>query len=69
MLRPEFDKNPLFMGGDVGGHAGENTLQLLHNQKQFERSIEIVDGVYMGGYEAARMAVRRDELDPLSTCR
>ena len=68
-LRPEFDKNPLFLGGDVGGAEGGNILQLLHNQRQLAKSVEIVDGVYLGGYEAAKMAVRREELDPVATCR
>lgn len=68
-LKPEFEQNTLFLGGDVGNAEGANVLQLLHNQKNFAKSIEIFDGVYMGGFEAAKMAIRRDGLDPISNCR
>lgn len=67
---PEFSDNRLFLGGDVGGQTGNgNVLQLLHDQKQFANSVEVVNGVYLGGFQAAKKAVRREEIDAVKTCR
>ncbi len=67
---PEFSSNRLFLGGDVGGQAGNgNVLQLLHDQKQLDNSVEVVNGVYLGGFQAAKKAVRREEIDAVKTCR
>lgn len=69
-LMPEFSSNRLFLGGDVGGQTGNgNVLQLLHDQKQFANSVEVVNGVYLGGFQAAKKAVRREEIDAVKTCR
>lgn len=60
---PEFNNNRLFLGGDVGSERGNNVMQLLHDQQQLEKSVEVVSGVYLGGFQAAKKAVRRGDLD------
>ena len=67
---PEFSKNRLFLGGDVGSQGDRgNVLQLLHDQKQLANSVEIVNGVYLGGFQAAKLAVRREQVDAIKSCR
>ena len=67
---PEFSNNRLFLGGDVGGQTdNSNVLQLLHDQKHLANSVEVVNGIYLGGFQAAKMAVRREEIDAIKTCR
>ena len=61
---PEFNENRLFLGGDVGSDRGHNVMQLLHDQRQLEKSVEVVSGVYLGGFQAAKKAVRRGDLSP-----
>lgn len=69
-LMPEFSKNRLFLGGDVGAEGNKgNVLQLLHDQKQLANSKEIVNGIYLGGFQAAKLAVRREQVDAVKSCR
>eukprot|EP00803_Ostreobium_quekettii_P000196 evm.model.scf_1281EXC.5 EVM.evm.TU.scf_1281EXC.5 scf_1281EXC:17665-18611(+) len=51
---PEFAESQLRLGGDVG----KSTLNILHSYGELEGAIEIVNGIYLGGFEAARRAVR-----------
>eukprot|EP00891_Asterochloris_glomerata_P005622 jgi/Astpho2/5622/Aster-02874 len=53
-ITPEFRDNRIFLGGDVG----LDTTFLLHPHGQLPESVEIVNGVFMGGCNAARAAVR-----------
>jgi hypothetical protein len=68
-LRPEFSDNRLFLGGDVGKANSLNVMQLLHGHPGLANSVEVVKGVYLGGFQAAKMAVRREEIDPVKNCR
>ncbi|KAK9825180.1 hypothetical protein WJX81_003410 [Elliptochloris bilobata] len=62
MLCPEFADNPLFLGGDVDF----NTLRMLHAHASLPGTMEIVSGLYSGGFEAAQEAVRAGNLDAQS---
>eukprot|EP00898_Chlorokybus_atmophyticus_P003290 jgi/Chlat1/3962/Chrsp26S04207 len=53
-LCPEFSENRLFLGGDVG----VTTVHVVHRVKGIKGSVEVMDGIYMGGFEAAKEAVR-----------
>lgn len=59
---PEFKDNVLHLGGDVG----DNTIHMLHNCAILEDSLEVMPGMYMGGYEAATQAVRNGQVEPSS---
>lgn len=48
-----FEQNTLFLGGDVG----DTSLHLVHKFADLERSIEVMEGVYINGFEAAQKAV------------
>ena len=50
-----FEENPLYLGGDVG----DDSLNLLHRFKDLGNSVEVVEGVYLNGYEEAQQAVLR----------
>lgn len=61
-LCPEFAQNELFVGGDVGVDA----VHMLHNHARLPGSKQIVNGVHIGGFEAAKAMVREGHLDPHS---
>ena len=44
-------------------------MQILHKEKHLQNCVEIVNGVYMGGFQAAKKAVRREELDAVNSFR
>lgn len=48
-----FEENQLYLGGDVGDDA----LNVLHRFKDLEKSVEIVDGVYLNGFDHAQKDV------------
>eukprot|EP00210_Caulerpa_lentillifera_P003152 g3012.t1 len=48
-----FEDNTLFLGGDVG----DTSLHLVHGFSDLEKSIKVLDGVYINGFEAAKKAV------------
>lgn len=50
---PQFADSTLYLGGDVG----KSTLNILHSHGELEGAVEIVNGVYIGGFEAAKEAV------------
>ena len=62
LLCPDFASNPLYLGGDVG----RGVTQVLHTHGRLAGAEKVVEGVYMGGFEAARKAVRKEQLDPKS---
>ncbi|PSC74897.1 hypothetical protein C2E20_1753 [Micractinium conductrix] len=51
---------PLFIGGPVT----KNLLHVLHGRRDVEGALEIIEGVYAGGVEAASALVRRGEASP-----
>lgn len=53
-LLPEFGSCPLYMGGDVGANA----LHSVHGVPRVEDSVEIVSGVYMGGFKSMKSSVQ-----------
>lgn len=53
-LCPEFGKNLLYLGGDVG----KSTLHLVHGFSEMKGCREVVSGVYMGGFDDAVSAVK-----------
>lgn len=53
-LCPEFEDNLLYLGGDVG----KSTLHLVHGFREMKGSREVVNGVYMGGFDDALAAVK-----------
>lgn len=52
-LLPQFAKERLYLGGDVG----RSTMHLMHGCPDIEGSKEVVPGVAVGGFEGARAAV------------
>lgn len=50
-----FEENQLYLGGDVGDDA----LNLLHGFKDVKNSTEIMDGVYLNGFEDAQKSVMK----------
>lgn len=48
-----FEENPLYLGGDVGNDA----LNVLHRFKDVGDSVEVMEGVYLNGFEEAQKAV------------
>lgn len=55
-----FEENLLYLGGDVG----DNTLHLLHGYGDLDDSVEVIEGVYINGYPAARSDVLRGMKNP-----
>ncbi len=55
-----FAKNALYFGGDVG----DGTVSFLHGREDVKGSVEVLPGVYLGGYESACELVQMDG----STC-
>ena len=51
------------------GDVGDNIMQILHKEKHLKNCVEIVNGVYMGGFQAAKKAVRQEELDAVNSFR
>ena len=62
VLCPDFANNLLYLGGDVG----RGMTQVLHTHGKLAGAEQVVPGVYMGGVDAARKAVRREKLDSKS---
>jgi putative transcriptional regulator len=56
---PEFAGNPLYLGGDVG----HGSLSILHGIPHLQGAIEVVAGVYMGGYDTAKACVQEETMD------
>lgn len=61
-LCPEFSQNELYLGGDVGVDA----VHMLHGHAQLPGSQKVVNGIHIGGFEAARTMVREGNMDPHS---
>lgn len=55
-----FEQNTLFLGGDVG----DTSLHLVHKFADLEHSIEVMEGVYINGFEAAQKAVLQGTKKP-----
>ena len=55
-----FAKNALYFGGDVG----DGTVSFLHGREDVKGSVEVLPGVYLGGYDSACELVQQDG----STC-
>ena len=55
-----FAENALYFGGDVG----DGTVSFLHGREDVKGSVEVLPGVYLGGYESACELVQQDG----STC-
>ncbi|DBB08311.1 TPA: hypothetical protein ACH3X3_008476 [Trebouxia sp. C0006] len=53
-LCPEFADNVLYLGGDVG----HDTMHFLHGYSDIQGAVEVVQGVFMGGFEEARFGIR-----------
>lgn len=53
-LCPEFADNVLYLGGDVG----HDTVHFLHGYSDIQGAVEVVQGVFMGGFEEARFGIR-----------
>lgn len=51
-----FAKNALYFGGDVG----DGTVSFLHGRDDVKGSVEVLPGVYLGGYESACELVQQD---------
>jgi putative transcriptional regulator len=49
-LHPEFAACPLYLGGDVGPES----VHLVHGVCGLAESVEVVRGVHMGGFTAAK---------------
>lgn len=45
----------------MGGDVGLRTLHLIHNVKTLKGSIEILDGVFLGGFDHVKEAVANGE--------
>ncbi len=61
-LCPDFASNPLYLGGDVG----RGVTQVLHTHGKLAGAEEVVPGLFLGGFESARNAVRQEKLDAKS---
>jgi putative transcriptional regulator len=53
-LCPHFKDNMLYLGGDVGNEM----IHVLHPHGDLQDAQEIVNGVYMGGFESAIRAIK-----------
>jgi putative transcriptional regulator len=51
-----FAQNALYFGGDVG----DGTVSFLHGRADVEGSVEVLPGVYLGGYDSACELVKQD---------
>lgn len=51
-----FAQNALYFGGDVG----DGTVSFLHGRDDVEGSVEVLPGVYLGGYDSACELVKKD---------
>jgi len=54
-----FADNALYFGGDVG----DGTVSFLHGSGKVAGSVEVLPGVYLGGYESACELVKEGEVD------
>ncbi|BDA50133.1 probable UPF0301 protein BDI_1431 [Coccomyxa sp. Obi] len=59
-LCPEFSDNGLFLGGDVS----PNSMHMLHCHGELPEAVEIIRGIYMGGFDAAKAAVNQKGMPP-----
>mmetsp|Transcript_18217 Transcript_18217/g.58916 ORF Transcript_18217/g.58916 Transcript_18217/m.58916 type:complete len:338 (+) Transcript_18217:127-1140(+) len=59
-LLPEFEDSALYLGGDVG----KNTVHLIHGHGDLEDAAPIRDGVFMGGFEAAKRSIAEGRASP-----
>ncbi|EIE23156.1 DUF179-domain-containing protein [Coccomyxa subellipsoidea C-169] len=57
-LCPEFNNNGLFLGGDVS----PNSMHMLHCHGQLPEAVEIIRGINMGGFDAAKAAVSQGRM-------
>lgn len=60
VLCPEFEGEPLNLGGDVG----RDTLHVLHPFRDLEGAQGVLNGVCVGGFKGAKEAVRSGEAAP-----
>ena len=54
-----FSENALYFGGDVG----DGTVSFLHGSSSVSGSVEVSNGVFLGGYESACELVKQGEVE------
>jgi putative transcriptional regulator len=55
-----FAKNALYFGGDVG----DGTVSFLHGREDVKGSVEVLPGMYLGGYDSACALVEEQGAKP-----
>lgn len=59
-LQPEFNKCRLYLGGDVGS----DTLHLLHGIQGMQDAVQVLKGVFIGGFPTAREGLASGRYQP-----
>lgn len=48
--------------GVQGGDVSPNSMHMLHSHGELPEAVEVIRGIYMGGFDAAKAAVGQERM-------